>query len=99
MLIIKLKEISKKLSGVDGALSLPKNSSSLDRFRFEIQQEFVKYKQEDGLSGFELAELLDVAKTAVSKILRHRLSEFSTDRILRLLSKIKPETEYKLLTR
>ena len=92
----KLKEISKKLEQVDGTLSLPKNATSLEKFRFEIQQEFVKYKQETGLSGVELAELLEIDKTAVSKILRHRLSEFSTDRLLKLLSKIKPETEYKI---
>ena len=81
---------------MDGTLALSKNATSLEKFRFEIQQEFVKYKQETGISGVQLAELLEVDKTTVGKILRHRLSEFLTDRLLKLLSKIEPEIEYKI---
>ena len=81
---------------MDGTLALSKNATSLEKFRFEIQQEFVKYKQETGISGVQLAELLEVDKTTVSKILRHRLSEFLTDRLLKLLSKIEPKIEYKI---
>ena len=81
---------------MDGTLALSKNATSLEKFRFEIQQEFVKYKQETGISGVQLAELLEVDKTTVGKILRHRLSEFLTDRLLKLLSKIEPKIEYKI---
>ena len=92
----KIKEMAEKLDKVDGTLSLSPSASSLERFRFEIQQEFMKYKLEEGISGEELSERLGVDKAKVSKILRHRLDEFSTDRLLKLLSVIRPDLEYKI---
>lgn len=92
----KIKEMAEKLDKVDGTLALPANATSLEKFRFNIQQEFVKYKLEEGITGDELASRLEVDKTKVSKVLRNRLSEFSTDRLLKLLSKIRPDFEYKI---
>ena len=92
----KIKEMAEKLDTVEGTLALSPDASSLDKFRFSIQQEFVKYKLEEGITGDELSSRLEIDKGKVSKILRHRIDEFSTDRLLRLLSKIRPEFEYKI---
>ncbi len=92
----KIKKIVKNLEHTEGTLSLSPNASALERFRFEVQQEFVKYKQAHGLTGADLAEILGIDRAKTSKILRHRIAEFSTDRLLSLLVKIHPEAEYKV---
>lgn len=91
-----IKDITEKLSKADGTLALSPDASSLEKFRFSIQQEFVKYKIEENINGDELSSRLEIDNGEVSKILHHRLDEFSTDRLLTLLSKIHPEFEIKI---
>ncbi|HLE01782.1 MAG TPA: hypothetical protein VJB59_16085 [Bdellovibrionota bacterium] len=43
-----------------------------------------------------MAEILGTDKAKVSKILRHRIESFSTDRLLTMLQIIYPETKLKV---
>lgn len=86
----ELKKISKSLENIQGTKSLSKNATPLERFRFEIQQRFVMYKLKNNFTQKELAKILEIDEAKVSKILNHRLDEFSTDRLITLYQKIDP---------
>lgn len=89
----ELKKIRKKLAKAKGTLMLAPNPTPLEKFRWDICQKFVIYKQKHGLTLEAMAETLGTDKAKVSKILRHRIESFSTDRLVTLLQIIYPETE------
>ncbi len=60
------------------------------------KQKHVLYKQKHVLTVEALAEILGTDKAKVSKILRHRIESFSTDRLLTLLQIIYPKTELRV---
>ena len=92
----EIKRVLKKLEKVEGTLAPPANPTPLQKFRHDIQQKFVSYKLDKKISQREMAEILGVDEGKVSKILRNRLSEFSTDRLISLLEKLNPKMKLKV---
>ena len=92
----ELKKIRKQLAKAEGTLMLAPNATPRERFRWDICQKFVAYKQKHALTVEALADILGTDKAKVSKILRHRIESFSTDRLLTLLQIIYPRTELKV---
>lgn len=92
----ELKKVRKKLEKAEGTLMLGPNATPLEKFRWDICQKFVIYKQKHKLTVEQLADALGTDKAKVSKILRHRIESFSTDRLLTLLQIIYPKTELKV---
>ena len=92
----ELKRIRRKLSRTQGTLMLSPDATPLERFRWDICQKFVVYKQKKRLTVEQLAKILGTDKAKVSKILRHRIQSFSTDRLLTLLQIIYPETKLRV---
>lgn len=92
----ELKRVRKKLAKAEGTLMLSPNATPLEKFRWDICQKFVVYKQKHKLSLEEMADLLGTDKAKVSKILRHRIESFSTDRLVTLLQIIYPKTELRV---
>jgi len=86
----EISEVSKKLENVQGTKALPKNASPLEKFRFELQQKFVIYKLKTKCTQKEMADKLEIDEAKISKILNHRIDEFSTDRLITLYQKIDP---------
>lgn len=92
----QLKKIRKKLERVEGTLMLPENPSPLQKFRWELCQKFVQYRREHDISQDEMAKALGVDKGKVSKILHHRVKEFSTDRLISLYQELNPELKIRV---
>jgi predicted XRE-type DNA-binding protein len=92
----ELRAMRKKLAKAEGTLMLAPNATPLEKFRWDICQKFVAYKQKHALTVEELADVLGTDKSKVSKILRHRIESFSTDRLLTLLQIIYPKTELRV---
>ena len=92
----EIKKVLKKLEKAEGSLAPPENPSPLERFRFDIQQKFVRYILKTKISQREMAEMLGIDETKVSKILRNRLDDFSTDRLISLYEKINPKIKLKV---
>ena len=88
-----IKQIEKK---GEWTLAPPENPTPLEKFRYDIQQKFVGYKLKTKISQRELAGRLGIDETKVSKILRNRLDEFSTDRLIKLYEKINPDVKLKV---
>lgn len=93
----ELERARKKLSKVEGTLMLSENPTPLERLRWEICQRFVIYKMENNITQKELAERVGVDEAKISKILRHRIDEFTTDRLVNLFSKIDSNFSLKLI--
>lgn len=92
----ELRKVRKKLSKVDGTLGLGENPTPLERFRWDICQKFVKFKLKKNINQKQFSDLLEVDEAKVSKILRHRIEEFSTDRLIELYSKLDPDLKLKV---
>ncbi len=86
----ELKTIRKKLSTKQGSLVLSKNASPIEKLRFDICKQFVIYKREHNLKSKELAKIVGVDTSIISKVLKYRNDRFSTDKLIEMLSKIYP---------
>ena len=92
----EVKKILKKLEEAEGTLAQPSNPTPLERFRHDIEQKFVAYKLKAGISQREMASILRIDEGKVSKILRNRLEDFSTDRLIGLYEKLNPDVKLKV---
>lgn len=92
----KIRQALKKLEKAEGTLAPPENPTPLEQFRFDLQQRFVIYKLKTGISQREMAKVLGIDEGKVSKILRNRLNEFSTDRLINLYERINPNMKLKV---
>lgn len=89
----EIQEALKKLEQKEGTLALSPNATPLEKFRYGICQKFLTYKYEHNLTQRELAKMLEIDDAKMSKILHHRIKEFSTDRLINLYLKINPNIE------
>lgn len=87
----ELSKIRKKLEKAEGSLALSPNATPLEKLRYEICRQFVIYQREHNLKAKELAKIVGVDESLMSKILRYRHQRFSTDKLVELLSKIYPK--------
>ena len=92
----ELKRVRKKLSKAQGFLMLNPDADELTRFRFEICQGLLKYSQERKLNTVQMAKVSGFTKADMSRIFNHRIDRFSTDKLLRLYGKIKPDFKLKV---
>lgn len=92
----RVRRALKKLEKSEGTLAPPANPTRLEKFRHDLQQKFVAYKFDHKISQRELAELLEVDESKVSKILHNRIKEFSTDRLISLYEKLDPKVKLKV---
>lgn len=83
----------KKLQKAEGTLALNPNATALQRFRWNLHQKFVEYKLNKKITQKEMAKKLKVDEAHISKILNHRLEEFSTDRLILLYEKLNPKVK------
>jgi len=91
-----LEKVRSKLAKAEGTLMLSPNATPLEKFRWELCQKFIKYKNDHDLTQDQLADALNVDKAKVSKILRHRIDEFSTDRLITLYQQLNPSLKIRV---
>ena len=72
------------------------DATPLEKFRWDICQKFLQYKMEHHLSQDQLAEAIGVDKGKMSKILHHRIDEFSTDRLIKLYQELNPKVKIRV---
>ena len=92
----KIREMAEKLEKVEGTLHLNEDAEPLEVFRWEICQKLLRFKIEKGIKQREVAELLNVDESVVSKIFHHRIEQFSTDRLIEYAQIIDPNVELKI---
>ena len=92
----ELEKMLKQLEKVEGSLALRPDATPLEKFRFGLCQKFLNYQLDNNLTQRDLARILEIDDAKVSKILHHRIDEFSTDRLINLYMKIDPKVEIKV---
>lgn len=89
----KENDISKfmqSLSDKDFTHVIDENASNVDKTKFELCQNFIKYLRFKQCSQAELARLLDVDRSRVNWIIKCRIDHFTIDRLYFLWNKIDP---------
>lgn len=92
----ELSKVRKRLEKVQGFLMLDPDADELARFRFEICQGLLKYAQQNELTAGQMATMLGITKADMSRIFNHRIDRFSTDKLIGLYAKIKPDYRLKV---
>ena len=92
----ELQKIRKKLEKAEGTLMLPENPTPLEKFRWDLCQKFVKFKLDNNITLEAMGEILGIDRGKVSKILRHRIDSFSSDRLIGYLQVLYPETKLRV---
>lgn len=87
----ELAKMRKKLEKMEGSLVLSAGATPLEKLRYEICKHFVIYLREHNLKIKELAKIVGVDESIMSKILNYRHQRFSTDKLVEYLAKIHPK--------
>lgn len=87
----ELDKMRKKLEKTEGSLMLSAKASPIEKLRYEICRQFVIYQRDHDLTSKDLAKLIGVDESLMSKVLRYRHERFSTDKLVEMLSKIYPK--------
>lgn len=93
MKLPKTKDFSKfiqDLSDEDFTYILDDNASNVDKTKFDLCQNFIKYLRFKKCSQAELARLLEVDRSRVNWITKCRIEHFTIDRLYSLWNKIDP---------
>lgn len=80
----------KKLAQAEGARALAPGADLLDKAKYELCRQFVKYCLDHEISQRELAHLIGVNESRVSEIIRYHVHKLTLDRLVRYLEKIRP---------
>lgn len=93
----EIQRVLKKLENVEPTFVLDrKNASAVDKIKYDLCREFVDYIRSNNISQVELANKLDIDKARVNKIIKYRIEVFTIDKLLSLLSIIKPSKELRV---
>lgn len=76
---------------IEGSYGLPKNATHLDRLKYSLCRDFVRYLSTEGLTQRDLARDLGVNEARVSEIVNYKIWLLSADALIDLHSKIYPE--------
>lgn len=86
---IEWKEIDKKI--VKGmATKISAEQDPISRTKTELCSHFVRYFNLEKITQREMAKRLDVPESRISEILHYHHGRFTIDKLLALLSRIKP---------
>ncbi len=90
------KEIEKKLGKQLPTKMLPPNAGPVVITKYEICEQFIIYRREADITQRELAKRLNVTENRVSEILHYHVDTFTIDRLVELLSRIRPNLKLKV---
>jgi predicted XRE-type DNA-binding protein len=92
----ELAEMREKLSKGPASQILPRDASPVDKFKYSICREILRYEHANNLTQRQMAEILGEDEAIVSKVVHYYIDEFTIDRLLRFLHKIYPNAEIKI---
>lgn len=92
----KLKEMDARLEKLEGTLMVGESSSPLEKFRWELCQNLVRYMIENQLSQIAFAKVLGIDQARISEVVNHRIDKVSTDKLIAYNEIINPKVEFKI---
>ena len=92
----EFEEVREQLSQGPVSKPLPKNATQVDKIKYQICKEFVIYKNASKITQKALAEKIGTDEAIMSKILHYNIDEFTIDRLIKLLTALRPDAKIKL---
>lgn len=71
-----------------GSFALLPNASALERTKYEICRNIIRYKREHNLTKEEIAEKIQLSPAETKRILLYRIDEFTLDRLITYASNL-----------
>ena len=71
-----------------GSFALSPQASSLEKAKYEICRNIVRYKREHDLTQEEVAEKIKLSSAETKRILLYRINEFTLDRLVAYASNL-----------
>lgn len=93
---IELKETKKDLAKKLSTKVLSRNIGPVDHIKVEICAQFIRYLRQEKISQRQLALQLNINESRVSEIVHYHFESYTIDKLLTLLSIIKPNVQLKL---
>lgn len=90
------KGIERKLAKSLPTKAPPENAGPVEKAKYDLCEHFIKYRREEDISQREMAERLEVTESRVSEILHYHIERFTIDKLLELLTKIRPDVKVKV---
>jgi predicted XRE-type DNA-binding protein len=87
----KIKEVLEIAENADAARPLSKNADAVDKLKHRLCREILIYKHTNNLSHEEIAKILGIGKTEVSKIVNYHIDRYTIDKLYRLAIKLIPD--------
>ena len=81
----------KDLEATLGSRVLSPNATPVERTKFSICEQFVRYMHNRHVSQQKLAEKLGIDKALMSKIVHYHFDEFTVDRLIKYLAVLDPK--------
>lgn len=92
----RLDRVRARLEKAEGTLMIAPDATPLEKFRWDLCQKFLQYKAQHRMTQDDLADAIGVDKAKMSKILHHRIEEFSTDRLIKLYQELNPRVKIRV---
>ena len=81
---------------IKGSNGLPENASSVDRVKYALCEQFVKYAIKNNVSQRQLASELAVSESRVSQIVHYNIQKITIDKLVELLERIQGRVTLKV---
>lgn len=92
-----LQELEDPKSIGSGSWALPANATPLEKTKYNICQNILRYQRENNLSDEEIAKRIDLTQAETEDILFCRIPYFTLDRLITYASQIFEPLEVKII--
>lgn len=91
-----VKKMREKYSTGMASRPLSKTASTSEKIKHAICQKLVIYKNDQKITQKEMAKIIGIDESLVSKILHYHYDEFTIDRLVKYLEKLYEHIDIKL---
>ena len=92
----ELARARKKLASSEPARILPPDAPKVDRLKFDLCREFVRFLRVHGTSQRQLAGRLGIDPARMNEIVKYRIDRFTVDRLIDYASRLNPRLRVSL---
>ncbi|MBX7231669.1 MAG: helix-turn-helix domain-containing protein [Bdellovibrionales bacterium] len=85
-----ITEAERKMKGGLASKLISPDAGPVERAKHELCELFIRYRRDEEITQRELAKRLEVTENRVSEILHYHHEQFTIDRLLELLHRVKP---------
>jgi predicted XRE-type DNA-binding protein len=92
----QLKDMDKFAKAELYSSVLPPGAPLADKFKHDLCEQIVRYKQKKGLKQKDLGDLLGVHEARISEIVHYKIDKFTADKLMQFLEILNPRAHVKV---